>query len=139
MCKKHVPFCKVYETEGGDKTICFPTKMGDKGDSIERYTYNPREDADLDVLAKFFNDRAERWAKQLVFELEGMVEQICADLNGAHGEICKLQDIDPEKFDWPAWTPQANSIRAAEKVLGKRLAKTNNWTIFPDQDGERQD
>lgn len=60
-----------------------------------------------------------------------MVEQMCADLNGAHDEIIKLQDGDPTQHDWPTWTPQANSIRWAEQTLGKRLAKTDAWTHYP--------
>jgi hypothetical protein len=67
-------------------------------------------------------------------ESRDMIEQFCRDLNQAHDEIIKLQDetADPAEHDWPAWTPQANSIRWAEKVLGKRLAKTNAWTLYPD-------
>ena len=62
-----------------------------------------------------------------------MIEQFCRDLNSAHDEIVRIQDktVDPSKFDWPEWTPQANSIRWAERQLGKKLAKTNNWTLFP--------
>ena len=63
---------------------------------------------------------------------EDMLEQLCKDLNGAHDEICKLQGIDPLTHDWPEWTPQANSIRWVEKRLGKRLAKTSQWSLYPD-------
>ena len=63
-----------------------------------------------------------------------LIEQLCRDLNQAHDELMELQEVDPKKFDWPAWTPQANSIRMAELMLGKRLAKTNNWTNFPDKE-----
>jgi hypothetical protein len=59
-----------------------------------------------------------------VKELKLALEQACNDLNSAHDEICKLQKIDPKKFDWPEWTPQANTIRWAEKLLGKKLSKT---------------
>ena len=64
-----------------------------------------------------------------------LIEQLCKDLNGAHDEIVHLQGVarsDAGQYDWPEWTPQANSIRWAEKLLGKRLAKTNLWTMFPD-------
>lgn len=64
-------------------------------------------------------------------EERGLIEQFCKDLNQAHDEICKLQDLIPFENDWPAWTPQANSIRQAEKILGKKLAKTDQWTLFP--------
>jgi hypothetical protein len=63
-----------------------------------------------------------------------MVEQFCKDLNGAHDEILRLQGCKPEdckNYDWPEWTPQANSIRWAERLLGRRLAKTKIWTEFP--------
>lgn len=64
-----------------------------------------------------------------------LIEQLCRDLNNAHNEIIKLQSQDdPAGFDWPEWTPQANSIRWAERLLGKRLAKTDSWTMFPGQE-----
>lgn len=66
--------------------------------------------------------------------VNGMIEQLCRDLNGAHDEILRLQGCKPEdlsRYDWPEWTPQANSIRWAEKRLGKKLAKTDAWTMFP--------
>lgn len=69
-------------------------------------------------------------------ELESAVEQMCADLNQAHDEILRAQGCEPEDFDkhdWPEWTPQANSIRWAERMLGKRLAKTSMWSTFPDK------
>lgn len=66
-------------------------------------------------------------------EAKRIIEQFAKDLNQAHDEIVRLQDksADVSKFDWPEWTPQANTMRWAEQFLGKRLAKTNNWTIFP--------
>jgi len=73
------------------------------------------------------SDRSER-----IRELERFVEQACRDLNQAHDEIVKLQGGDPSEFDWPEWTPQANTIRWAEGLLGKKLAKTDIWTRFPD-------
>ncbi len=65
-----------------------------------------------------------------------LIEQLCKDLNQAHDELMKAQGETPEKFDWPAWTPQANSIRAAEELLGKKLAKTDAWTLFPEGEGK---
>jgi len=62
--------------------------------------------------------------KELIKELKSALEQACNDLNQAHDEICNLQDIDPDKFDWPEWTPQANTIRWAEKLLDKKLSKS---------------
>ena len=64
-----------------------------------------------------------------------LIECLCRDLNQAHDEILRHQGCSVAEFgnyDWPEWTPQANSIRAAEKLLGRKLAKTNNWTNFPD-------
>lgn len=63
-----------------------------------------------------------------------LIEQLCKDLNQAHDELMLAQGATREqaaKLDWPEWTPQANSIRAAERLLGKRLAKTIAWTEFP--------
>lgn len=61
-----------------------------------------------------------------------LVEQLVRDLNGAHDEIVRLHGCkDPQNYDWPEWTPQANSIRWAERLLGKKLAKTDIWTLFP--------
>lgn len=60
-----------------------------------------------------------------------LIENLCNDLNQAHDELMKLQNIDPKIRDWPEWTPQANSIRQAENMLGKKLAKTDVWTNYP--------
>ncbi len=66
-----------------------------------------------------------------------LVEQLCCDLNEAHNELLRAQGIDSKDFnrhDWPEWSPQANSIRWAEKLLKKRLAKTNAWTLYPSRE-----
>lgn len=63
-----------------------------------------------------------------------MIEQLCRDLNEAHNEILRQQGVaeaDFNKFDWPEWSPQANSIRWAERETHTRLAKTNHWTLYP--------
>ena len=65
---------------------------------------------------------------------DDLIAQLCRDLNSAHDEILRLQGCAADKlavYDWPEWSPQANSIRWAEKVLGKRLAKTVAWTNYP--------
>lgn len=62
-----------------------------------------------------------------------LIEQLCKDLNEAHDELMVAQGVsrdDAKRYDWPEWTPQANSIRAAERLLGKRLAKTGLWSEF---------
>lgn len=67
-------------------------------------------------------------------EFKSMAEQFCVDLNQAHDELMIAQGITPEEakqHDWPEWTPQANSIRWAEKILKRRLAKTTAWTLYP--------
>jgi len=64
-----------------------------------------------------------------------LIEQLCKDLNQAHDELMKAQGATAEQasgLDWPEWTPQANSIRAAEILLGKKLAKTNAWSVYAD-------
>lgn len=63
-----------------------------------------------------------------------LIQQLCRDLNEAHNEILRLQNVTEDdfgKWDWPEWSPQANSIRWAERVLQGRLAKTTQWTLFP--------
>lgn len=67
-----------------------------------------------------------------------LIEHLCKDLNQAHDELMRAQGItDPENHDWPAWTPQANSIRWAEHRLGTRLAKTSAWSLYPDESYEK--
>jgi hypothetical protein len=59
-------------------------------------------------------------------ELERALEQACRDLQQAHNEIVVLNGIPRDyanRHDWPQWTPQANTIRWAEKLLGKELGK----------------
>lgn len=62
------------------------------------------------------------------------LERFCEALNEAHDEILRVQGIDPKDFgnyDWPRLTPQAERIRFAERLLGRRMAKTREWTLFP--------
>ena len=86
-------------------------------------------------------DLVDRWLRGY---LEGMgntnqqliplVEQLCRDLNEAHNEILRQQGVaesDFGKYDWPEWSPQANSIRWAERETRTRQAKTDAWTLFP--------
>lgn len=61
-----------------------------------------------------------------------MLEQAARDLNAAHDEIVKGQGGDPAAFDWPEWSSPANTIRWIERHLGIRLAKTTQWTTYPD-------
>jgi hypothetical protein len=66
-----------------------------------------------------------------------MIKQLCRDLNEAHNEILRQQGVpeaDFNKYDWPEWTPQANSIRWAEGETKTKLAKTDNWTLYPSGD-----
>lgn len=66
-------------------------------------------------------------------QLEDALEQACRDLNAAHDKIVQLQDADAEarSHDWPEWSSPANTIRWTERLLDKRLAKTENWTVHP--------
>lgn len=66
-----------------------------------------------------------------------MILQLVEDLNQAHDVICKLQGLDPEKHDWPEWSPQANTIRWFEELFARKLAKTEAWTLFPSEDKAR--
>lgn len=77
----------------------------------------------------------EQSQEEYIEELELALEQACRDLNAAHDELMKAQGCDREgarKRDWPEWTTMANTIRWAEDLLKKRLAKTNLWTRYPD-------
>lgn len=48
-----------------------------------------------------------------------VMSQTESDLKSAHAEICKLQNLDPEKHTWPEWSPQANTLRWFVKIRGK--------------------
>lgn len=64
-----------------------------------------------------------------------LLEQAARDLNQAHDELMLAQGATLEearRLDWPEWAPQANTIRGIEKLLGKRVAKTSLWSLFPD-------
>lgn len=86
-------------------------------------------------------ENVDRWLKgrlegqsYMTKQLCPLIEQLCRDLNEAHNEILRQQGVvesDYSRFDWPEWSSQANSIRWAENVLKKRLAKTCNWTCYP--------
>lgn len=57
---------------------------------------------------------------------EAVIEALCQSLALAHDEILKLQNV-PEaeraNLDWPEWSHPANSIRWAERLLGRSLSK----------------
>jgi len=64
-------------------------------------------------------------------QIDRMIEQFCCDLNAAHNEILHLQGVAPAdygRYDWPEWSAPANSIRWAERRLGKPLSKTSQRT-----------
>ena len=63
-------------------------------------------------------------------EFQALVEQLTKDLNQAHDELLRAQGVtDPSKYEWPEWSPQANSIRWAERLLGMNFAKTDGSTV----------
>lgn len=66
---------------------------------------------------------------------EELIEQLVIDLNLAHDELCIRSGLDPNRYDWPEWSSPANTIREAEKRLGKKLAKTNQWSEYSDGSG----
>lgn len=78
---------------------------------------------------------AESSTHERIEELEDALEQACRDLNAAHDKIIELQndEADVGKYDWPEWSSPANTIRWAEELLDKRLAKTENWTLHPSE------
>jgi hypothetical protein len=51
--------------------------------------------------------------------LHAVMRQAESDLKLAHAEICKLQSLDPEKHEWPEWSPQANTLRWFESIRQK--------------------
>lgn len=72
-------------------------------------------------------------SQERIQELESALKQACLDLNAAHDKIVQLQDEDADvrNHDWPEWSSPANTIRWAEELLETRLAKTENWTLYP--------
>ena len=62
-----------------------------------------------------------------------LVERLCIDLNDAHSTLMSVQNVAfPQKCDWPACSSAAQDIRMAERLLCKKLAKTNDWTLYPE-------
>ena len=60
-------------------------------------------------------------------EMLRLIEQLCQDLNEAHDELMVAQGLPREqakRSDWPEWSSPSNSIRWAERLLGKSLGKT---------------
>jgi hypothetical protein len=58
--------------------------------------------------------------------LERALEQACHDLQQAHNEILRgyeIREVEWKNRSWPQWSPQANTIRWAEELLGKPLGK----------------
>lgn len=75
------------------------------------------------------------WAR--IKQTEAQLEQACYALNDAHDKLMVAQGVDRAKareHDWPVWSGPAHVIRAAEKTLNRRLAKTDEWTEFPSRD-----
>jgi hypothetical protein len=66
-------------------------------------------------------------------EDERAIEQLCVCLNDAHDEIVRLQGGDPTRYDWPEWSGPANSIRWAERRLGKPLSKAATRAAAPEE------
>lgn len=51
--------------------------------------------------------------------LHAVMRQTESDLKAAHAEICKLQNLDPTKYDWPVWSSPANTLRWFEAIRQK--------------------
>lgn len=65
-----------------------------------------------------------------------VIEQLCHSLNQAHDELMLARGIhecDMAYLDWPVDSPQARCIMAAEAIVGRKLAKTDAWTMFPSE------
>jgi hypothetical protein len=63
-----------------------------------------------------------------VTDEQSLIEQLCNDLNQAHNELLVAQGATYEqakKLRWPEWTPQANSLRWASRVLGRDMEEVN--------------
>lgn len=48
--------------------------------------------------------------------LLSLINQVRSDFKTAHAEIIKLQGGDPEKYTWPDWSPQANTLRWMDEI-----------------------
>ncbi|MEL7834287.1 hypothetical protein [Fodinibius sp. Rm-B-1B1-1] len=66
--------------------------------------------------------------------MRDLIIQLCKDLNQAHDEIMELQDAEPQNYDWPTWTPQANSLRWAERMFDMRLTKLKQASENPERE-----
>lgn len=140
--------CKTY---GYDQVVIMARKVGDGG--IEHVTTYGVNKTHCDVAARMgytLKYKIMGWDDRMADPSESrpqaqpasvadnrhldLIEQLCRDLSQAHDELMRAQGIGDKvaTLDWPEWTPQANSIRMAERVLGKRLAKTNAWSEFKD-------
>lgn len=53
--------------------------------------------------------------------LSAVMRQVEADLAAAHGEICKLQGIDPKTHTWPEWSSPANTLRWFKTIRARAL------------------
>lgn len=51
--------------------------------------------------------------------LHEVMRQAEHDLKSAHAEICKLQNLDLAKHEWPEWSSQANSLRWFDAIREK--------------------
>jgi hypothetical protein len=51
--------------------------------------------------------------------LHAVMDQAARDLKSAHEQICKLQNLDPAKHDWPQWSSPANSLRWFDAIREK--------------------
>lgn len=49
-------------------------------------------------------------------------DQVRSDLASAHAEICRLQWLDPTAYNWPEWSPQANTLRWLDKIEAEARA-----------------
>lgn len=92
----------------------------------ERIASDPASEEFKEIVAKALKAAAERETALLkaLEEAKALCDQVESDLASAHAEICKLQGLDPKKYSWPAWTPQANTLRWVKELRERFTALT---------------
>lgn len=63
--------------------------------------------------------------------LHAVMRQAEIDLKSAHAEICKLQNLDSSKHEWPHWSTQANSLRWFDAIREKFPAPPDPGRLVP--------
>ena len=105
------------------KALCFEEIEHDKAEvawpawkHLAEVAFTALSDAGFAIVERQpAEDILKRAAKENKEALNALITQAENDLKSAHEAICRLQGIDPAKYAWPEWSPQANSLRWYER------------------------